>query len=337
MNNVKLALVKSSDARLQNDEDAVGRDMVVAARAVLTRQADAVSELAAGLDKAFVRAVQVILNSRGRVVVSGMGKSGLVGRKLAATLSSSGTPTYFLHPAEALHGDLGTICPDDVIILISNSGETEELLRLLPSLQDFGNPVIAMTTNGASTLARHATVALVMPFEREVCPNNLAPTTSTLITMALGDTIAVALMEARNFKPHDFARFHPGGSLGRRLLRRVRDAMHENVPRVEADTALHDAITAMTVGRLGLVVIETRGELQGLFTDGDLRRALAEGGDVLDAPVSRFMTRQPLSIVPEARLADALATMVERSVRALVVMDTESKVIGVLDILSAEC
>lgn len=337
MNNVKLALVKGSDARLQNEEDAVGRDMLAAARAVLTRQADAVLELAAGLDKAFVRAVQVILSSRGRVVVSGMGKSGLVGRKLAATLSSTGTPTYFLHPAEALHGDLGAICPDDVIILISNSGETEELLRLLPSLQDFGNSVIAMTTNGASTLARYATVALVMPFEREVCPNNLAPTTSTLITMALGDTIAVALMEARNFKPHDFARFHPGGSLGRRLLRRVRDAMHENVPRVESDTALHDAITAMTVGRLGLVVVETRGELQGLFTDGDLRRALAEGGGVLDAPVSKFMTRQPLTIVPEARLADALATMVERSVRALVVMDTESKVIGVLDILSAEC
>jgi arabinose-5-phosphate isomerase len=314
-----------------------GLDLVAKAREVLVRQGNAVLELASGLDAAFEDAVRIVLDCNGRVAVSGMGKSGLVGRKLAATLSSTGTPAYFLHPADALHGDLGAICPEDVVVLISNSGETEELLRLLPSLQDFGNPVIAMTTAGSSTLARHATVVLRMPFKGEVCPNNLAPTTSTLITMALGDALAVALIEARDFRPSDFARFHPGGSLGRRLPRRVRDAMHANVPCVSPGTALHDAIAAMTTGRLGMVAVSTNGELRGLFTDGDLRRALAGGGSVLDAPVSRFMTPGPLTVGPNVRLADALALMVERSVRVLVVVDDSATVIGVLDILAAEC
>jgi arabinose-5-phosphate isomerase len=314
-----------------------GLDVLAKAREVLAKQGNAVLELASGLDETFEGAVRTVLDCNGRVAVSGMGKSGLVGRKLAATLSSTGTPAYFLHPADALHGDLGAICPEDVVILISNSGETEELLRLLPSLEDFGNPVIAMTTAGSSTLARHATVVLCMPFEGEVCPNNLAPTTSTLITMALGDALAVALIEARGFTPSDFARLHPGGSLGRRLLRRVRDAMHANVPSVSPDTALHDAIAVMTTGRLGLVAVSMNGELQGLFTDGDLRRALAGGGSVLDAPVSRFMTSRPLTISPDVRLADALALMVERSVRVLVVLDHSAAVVGVLDILAAEC
>lgn len=301
-------------------------------REVIEEQAGALEALADSLGQEVDTAIDLILRCRGRVIISGMGKSGLVGRKMAATFSSTGTPSYFLHPGEALHGDLGVIRHDDIVVLISNSGETEEILRLLPSLQDFGNAIIGISSRKGSTLAKHSTVFVHLPMEREVCPNNLAPTTSTLLTMALGDALAVTLIKRRGFKPLDFARFHPGGSLGRKLLTRVRDVMHKRVPVVAPDALLRDVIGAMTGGRLGLTVIVNNGELAGIFTDGDLRRAIERDATALTQPVSRFMTASPLTIESEARLSDAEDLMRERNVRALVVVDADGQVAGVLDI-----
>lgn len=274
----------------------------------------------------------MILRCRGRLIVSGMGKSGLIGRKMAATFSSTGTPSYFLHPAEALHGDLGVIRHDDVVMLISNSGETEEILRLLPSLQDFGNAIIGISGNSNSTLARHSTVFLHLPMEREVCPNNLAPTTSTLLTLALGDALAVALIQLRGFKPLDFARFHPGGSLGRKLLTRVADVMHKRVPTVHPCAPLQDAINSMTTGRLGLTVVMDGELLAGIFTDGDLRRAIAKDPAALSQPVSHFMTANPITVTAGTRLSDAEVLMRDGNIRALIVLDDDGQVAGVLDI-----
>lgn len=300
--------------------------------AVIQEQADALQALAETLEDEVDQAVDLILRCRGRVIISGMGKSGLVGRKMAATFSSTGTPSYFLHPGEALHGDLGVIRHDDIVVLISNSGETEEILRLLPSLQDFGNAIIGISGRKDSTLAKHSTVFLHLPMEREVCPNNLAPTTSTLLTMALGDALAVTLIKRRGFKPLDFARFHPGGSLGRKLLTRVQDVMHKRVPTISPDAPLRNAIDAMTTGRLGLVVVTDNGHLAGIFTDGDLRRAIERHASALSQPVSDFMTTAPITIPADARLSEAEELMRDRNVRALVVVDSDGQVTGVLDI-----
>lgn len=316
-------------------EDAVAGQIQSAAgmcREVIQEQAAALEALAESLGREVDTAIDLILRCRGRLIISGMGKSGLVGRKMAATFSSTGTPSYFLHPGEALHGDLGVIRHDDIVVLISNSGETEEILRLLPSLQDFGNAIIGISGRQDSTLARNSTVFLHLPMEREVCPNNLAPTTSTLLTMALGDALAVTLIKRRGFKPLDFARFHPGGSLGRKLLTRVRDVMHKRVPVVAPDAPLREAIDAMTSGRLGLAVVLDNGALAGIFTDGDLRRAIERDATALSHPVGDFMTATPITIQADARLSDAEDLMREHNVRALVVLDAEDHVAGVLDI-----
>ncbi len=305
------------------------------ARAAITSEADSLYDLADGLGNDFERAIDILLACKGRVVVSGMGKSGLVGRKLAATLSSTGTPSFFLHPAEALHGDLGAIRASDVLLLISNSGETEEVMRILPSIRNFGNTIIAITSVRTSTLAGNADVALLLPFRNEICPNNLAPTTSTLLTMALGDAIAVALMKKRDFKPVDFARFHPGGSLGRMLLAKVEDEMHKLVPTAPPHATLDDVIVSMTQGRLGLVVVTEQGVLRGIFTDGDLRRALLAGNDALERPVSDFMTANPVMVSPGMALGAAQALMQEHSISSLVVVDDAGGVCGVLDLLSS--
>jgi arabinose-5-phosphate isomerase len=305
------------------------------ARVALREQALAVARLSDALGAEFDTAVRLIASCEGRVVVSGMGKSGLVGRKMAATFSSTGTPSYFMHPGEALHGDLGLIGPGDLVILISNSGETEELLRLLPSLRSFGNAVIAVTSAATSTLARHSNVVLHLPVEREICPNNLAPTTSTLLTMALGDALAVSLMTLRDFQPVDFARFHPGGSLGRKLLTQVRDVMHRHVPVVTPSTTVREAVDVMTKGRLGLTVVLENELLRGVFTDGDLRRAIEHDSIVLTCRVGEFMTSSPVTIVQDARLVDAETLMHARNVRALVVIDELLMVVGVLDIFDA--
>lgn len=304
------------------------------AKAALTAQAQAIGKLAERLDNEFQNAVELIRSCKGRAVVCGMGKSGLIGQKMVATFASTGTPSFFLHPAEAFHGDLGMLKASDVLILISYSGETEEVVKLIPSLKSFGNPIIAMTGSNTSTLAKHADVWLDISVAREVCPNNLAPTTSTLATMAMGDALAVALITAIGFKPMDFARYHPGGSLGRKLLTRVRDVMHSPAPQVGPDTPLHDCLLVMTQSRLGLaLVVESEGQLIGIVTDGDLRRALLENPCVVNETVANVMTASPHTINADAQLSEAEAYMHSNKIRALAVIDEcNSSVVGVIEI-----
>jgi len=302
------------------------------AKQALAAQAQALTQMADRLDGALQQAVDLILGCQGRTVVCGIGKSGLIGKKMVATFASTGTPSFFLHPAEAFHGDLGMLKPIDVLILISYSGETDELIKLIPSLKSFGNKIIAMTGNGRSTLARHADVWLDVSVEREVCPNNLAPTTSTLATMAMGDALAVALIDALQFKPMDFARYHPGGSLGRKLLTRVRDVMHAPAPIVTPQTAFHDCLLVMTQSRLGMAVVMEGETLVGIVTDGDLRRALLEDQGVVNASVAEFMTTTPRTIRSDAQLAEAEAFMVEHKIRVLAVTDEVGAVVGVVEI-----
>jgi len=301
---------------------------------VLAEQAQALRRAAAELGSEIDEAVRLILECEGRVIISGMGKSGIVGKKIAATFASTGTRSFFVHPGEAYHGDLGMIAPEDVVILISFSGETEEVVRLIPSLSRFGNRIICMVGNRASTVAKHADVVLYTPAERESCPNNLAPTTSTTVTIALGDALAVALMEARGFRPEDFAEYHPGGSLGRRLLTRVRDAMRrDNLPITDPARPLRDCLWEMTQARLGLVlVLDEQRRAQGILTDGDLRRALLGTPDALALPVGQFMSRSPVTIREDEMLVDAEAIMRERKIKALIVVDETDAVAGILEI-----
>jgi arabinose-5-phosphate isomerase len=278
-----------------------------------------------GTGEDIVQAVQTILSTRGRAVVLGMGKSGIVGQKIAATLASTGTPAFFVHPGEAFHGDLGMIKPSDIAILISNSGETEEIIRILPFLGEQKNKVIGLTGNTNSTLAKFADVVLDVGAEREACNNNLAPTSSTTCTLVMGDVLAVALSKERGFMPEDFARFHPGGSLGRKLLTRVSDVMHRNLPMVTSGATLNETVLAMTEGRLGVaLVMESSGMLKGLFTDGDLRRALMKERVGMSDCVDVHMTQQPLIIEEDVRLVEAETLMRKHKVRCLVVMDGKS-------------
>lgn len=302
----------------------------------LEAQSKALTVLAGRIDDEFESVVSLILECSGRVVISGMGKSGLVGKKIAATLASTGTPSFFMHPGEALHGDLGMLRSDDVLILISNSGETDEVLRLLPALLHFGNPIIAMVGRRDSTLARAARFVLDVSVEREVCPLNLAPTTSTVATMAMADALAVALMQVRDFKPHDFARFHPGGNLGRRLLTRVRDVMHKELPLALTSATLQEVMFRMTTGRLGLAVITNdQGDLRGLFTDGDLRRALSTGKASLTDRVETVMTSAPITISADAMLIEAEEIMLQRKIRCLIVLnEREMRPFGILEIFA---
>ncbi|AOA09171.1 SIS domain-containing protein [Pseudomonas sp. TMW 2.1634] len=303
------------------------------AKEALIAQAQAVGLLADRLDGEFQRAVELMLGCKGRAAVCGMGKSGLIGKKMVATFASTGTPSFFLHPAEAFHGDLGMLKPTDVLILISYSGETEEVVKLIPSLKSFGNKIIAMTGAGKSTLARHADIWLDISVEREVCPNNLAPTTSTLATMAMGDALAVALIEALDFKPMDFARYHPGGSLGRKLLTRVCDVMKTSTPVVGLDTSFHDCLWVMTASRLGLAVVIEQGKLVGLVTDGDLRRALLNNPAIVNDKVANFMTVNPHTIQADAQLSEAEAYMLNRKIRALPVLAADGTgVVGIVEI-----
>lgn len=315
------------------DKAAVVLTALETAKTALAVQASAVQALVPRIAEPFEAVVELLLHCDGRLVVSGMGKSGLVGRKISATLASTGTPSFFLHPAEALHGDLGMICPGDVILLISNSGETDEVLRLLPALRHFGNTVIAMTGHLDSTLAKAARWTLDISVEREACPLNLAPTTSTLVTMAMGDALAVALMQARDFQPQDFARFHPGGSLGRRLLTRVSDVMHRELPCVPLGTTLRDTMLTMTAGRLGVaLVLDEPGHLAGILTDGDLRRAFTEKAAELEGHVERYMTSSPKVIGADEMWFDAEQLMHQRKIKCLVVLDDQRKPVGIVDI-----
>ena len=317
----------------KSPQDSTGDAAIGAARGLFTAYGSAITRLDANLGAPFAAAVELVMKAGGHVVVCGMGKSGLIGRKIAATLASTGTPSLFLHPAEAIHGDLGMVRRGDVVILISNSGETEEIVRILPAFQRLDARIIAMTASAGSSLSKAAEITLDISVDREACPLNLAPTTSALNTLVLGDAIAVALMEARGFEEADFARTHPGGALGRRLLTRVRDAMRaDNLPFVDPDLPVQDAIIAMTEGRLGLALVGTADALTGILTDGDLRRLLMRGVDLAGTPVSEVASPSPLTIAGDLLIADAEARMQESRVQCLVVTDDNGRVEGVVQI-----
>lgn len=301
----------------------------------LTAQSNELKRLAARLGDEFDQAIDLILACKGRTLISGMGKSGLVGKKIAATFASTGTPSFFIHPAEAFHGDLGMITSDDLVILISYSGETEEITKLLPSLGHFGNKIISMTGQAQSTLARRSNVSLDIKVDREVCPNNLAPTTSTLVTMGLGDALAVALIKARGFNAVDFARYHPGGRLGHRLLTRVRDVMKTHLPIVAPDTIVNDCLFTMTAGRMGLALVMDHTSLIGIITDGDVRRAMLKDKDMQNKPVMNFCSKNPVTVDAGVMLNKAEELMRNEKLGVLIVTserDDESKVCGILEI-----
>jgi arabinose-5-phosphate isomerase len=308
-------------------------DAITAAKGLFTAYHEAMTRLEQGLGNGFSAAVDMMLDTAGHVVVCGMGKSGLVGRKIAATLASTGTPSLFLHPAEAIHGDLGMVRRGDVVLLMSHSGETEEIIRLLPALKRLETRIIAFTSNANSTMAREAEIALDISVDREACPLNLAPTTSSLNTLVLGDALAVALMEKRGFEAADFAATHPGGALGRRLLTHVRDRMRvDNLPFVDADSSVQDALMTMTEGRLGLTLVGTPEKLDGILTDGDLRRLLVSGADLAGARVGDVASADPLSIAPDAMMNEAEEKMLEARIQCLVVKDDQAVVVGILQI-----
>jgi arabinose-5-phosphate isomerase len=315
--------------------NAVDKDRAISlARQVFEIEAAALQELQAGLGTDFGQAVEVILDAPGRVVVIGMGKSGHIGRKIAATLASTGTPALFVHPAEASHGDLGMIREKDVVLAISNSGESAELTAILPVLKRLGGPIVAITGGARSTLARHADVVLDCAVEKEACPLNLAPTASTTAQMALGDALAVALLDARGFKPEDFARSHPGGALGRRLLTHVSDVMRsgDSVPAVGAAVSLFDLMREMSAKGLGAaaVVDEQRGVL-GIFTDGDLRRLVEKGVDMRGLVASDVMHRDAYTVTPDMLAAEAAELMERRKVTAVLVVDAHRRLCGALN------
>jgi arabinose-5-phosphate isomerase len=304
------------------------------AREVLAIEARAVAALCDRLDEHFTRAIELILHCRGRVVVSGMGKSGHIARKIASTLASTGTPAFFVHPGEASHGDLGMITQDDVFIGLSNSGESAELLTIVPLLKRHGAKLISMTGNAKSTLAREADVHLDASVAQEACPLGLAPTASTTAALALGDALAIALLDARGFGADDFARTHPGGALGRRLLIHVSDLMHQDeaLPRVAATAQLSDALLEMTRKGLGMTaVVDRNGKVLGIFTDGDLRRTLEKSINIHITPISEVMSPTPRTIGPNALAAEAVQLMEQYKINGLLVADAQGKLLGALN------
>lgn len=306
-----------------------------AAQEALSLYTQAISRLNQNLTTNFEQAVEMILHCEGRVVVAGIGKSGLVGKKMVATFASTGTPSFFLHPTEAFHGDLGMLKPIDIVILISYSGETDDVNKLIPSLKNFGNKIIAMTGNPNSTLGRHADVVLDISIEREACPNNLAPTTSSLVTMALGDVLAISLIKARDFKAEDFARFHPGGSLGRKLLCRVKDVMQRKLPSTCPNCSFSDCLNVMNEGRMGVALVMQEDQLLGIITDGDIRRTLAKyGAESLAKTAEQIMTRNPKTISDNAFLAHAEEFMKEKHIHSLIALNNEGKVSGIVEFAS---
>ncbi len=301
------------------------------ARQVIAAEVQALEAMAGRIDHEFGKAIEIISTRKGRVAVVGMGKSGIIGRKIAATMASTGTGTYFVHPAEAFHGDLGMIHTGDVALMISNSGETEELIRLVPFLEYQHNRIIAMTGKRDSTLGKHADAVLDVFVEREACSNNLAPTCSTTAALVMGDALAVVLSTIRGFQPEDFARFHPGGSLGRRFLTRVGDVMHrDNLPICEPQESFRDVVHTINRGRLGLALVMTDRILVGIITDGDVRRAFDSSSDYRTIRARDVMTANPKVTAPEARLTDAEDQMRAQRISALVVRDGGGTVVGVL-------
>ncbi len=306
--------------------------MIEIARQVLKTEAEAVLALAERLDERFEQAVAMILACQGRVVITGMGKSGLICQKIAATMASTGTPALFLHPAEGIHGDLGMLMKGDVVVAVSNSGETEEITRILPVIKRMGLPLVAMSGNPQSALARAGDVSLDISVREEACPLGLAPTASTTVTLALGDALAVALLDRRGFKEEDFALFHPGGALGKRLLLRVEDLMHRgaDLPLVQEETPLKEALFEITSKKLGITgVCAPDGALVGVFTDGDLRRVIEMGYETLNRPIGAMMTRNPKRILRHNLAAKALQNMEVFSITSLFVFDGEESQVPV--------
>ncbi len=302
--------------------------------AVLRTEAEAVQALIDRVDENFVRACEHMLACRGRIVVTGMGKSGHIGNKIAATLASTGSPAFFVHPGEASHGDLGMITEGDVVLALSNSGETAELVTILPLIKRLGVPLVAMTGNPDSTLAREADVNIDVSVAREACPLGLAPTASTTATLAMGDALAVALLEARGFTEQDFARSHPGGSLGRRLLLHVGDIMHrgDEIPAVDEKATIGQALVEMTAKGLGMTaVVDDSGRIRGIYTDGDLRRTLDRGVDLQRTPVAEVMTPGGITTRPDRLAAEALKLMEEKKINALLVVDEDNRLTGALN------
>jgi arabinose-5-phosphate isomerase len=309
---------------------------VAEGRNVLMLESGALEQLAARLDSAFENACEFMLACSGRVVVVGMGKSGHVGGKIAATLASTGTPSFFVHPGEASHGDLGMITPGDLVIAISNSGETPEILTILPIIKRMAIPLIAMTGHPESTLGRAAEVYLDTSVEREACPHNLAPTTSTTATLAMGDALAVAILKSRGFSREDFARSHPGGILGRRLLVYVSDIMHtgDDMPLVNRDASLIAALDEMSSKGLGMTgILDDEGCLVGIYTDGDLRRSLNHGIDIQRSTISKVMVTEPRTTKAGALAAEVVEVMRLHSINGLFAVDAEDRPVGALNAL----
>ncbi len=309
---------------------------------VFQKEAEAIARLADRLDENFTAAVKLILHCSGRIIVTGMGKSGLVGKKVAATFSSTGTASFFLHAAEGVHGDLGLVQKDDIVIAISKSGATDELYQILPTIKRLGVKIILMTAQVDSPLAGNCDIVLDCSVESEAGSDNLIPTSSSTAAMVMGDALAVALLKERNFSPEDFAHLHPGGSLGRRLLKRVEDLMHTNseIPFVKADTTMKDTIIEMTGKRLGAVlVIDDNGLLAGIFTDGDLRRLAQKDNNFFNIRTDEAMNKNPQTIEPDAILDKALAVMEKYSITVIPVVGKDRKPVGILhlhDILKSK-
>ncbi|MCQ4274995.1 KpsF/GutQ family sugar-phosphate isomerase [Stutzerimonas degradans] len=308
--------------------------LIDTAQRTIQLETEAVEQLRSRIDERFVHACELILACKGRVVVVGMGKSGHIGRKIAATLASTGTPAFFVHPAEASHGDMGMITRDDVVLALSNSGTTSEIVTLLPLIKRLGLNLISMTGNPESILAKAAAVNLDASVAVEACPLNLAPTSSTTVSLVLGDALAIALLEARGFTAEDFAFSHPGGALGRRLLLKVEHVMHtgERLPKVQRGTSLRDALLEMTRKGLGMtVVVEHDGRLAGIFTDGDLRRTLDKGIDVRQSLIDDVMTARGKTANADMLAAEALKIMEDHKINSLVVIDDAGLPVGALN------
>ena len=309
-------------------------ESIAIARDVLEIEAKAISALIPLLDERFTEAVQIILACRGRVVVSGIGKSGHVAHKIASTLASTGTPAFFVHPTEASHGDLGMITREDVFIGLSNSGESAELLAIVPLIKRQGAKLISLSGNAGSSLAKEADVNLYASAEKEACPLNLAPTASTTAALALGDALAVAVMQAKGFTRDEFARSHPGGALGRKLLTHVRDVMRtgESMPRIGQQATLMEAMLEMTRGRMGMTAVLDEDErVIGIFTDGDLRRTLGKGADLRTTRIADVMSGQPRTIAPERLAAEAVEIMERNNVNQILVVDESDRLLGALN------
>lgn len=295
-------------------------------------EAEAISKLGDNLTDDFDRAVKAIIDCRGKVIVTGMGKSGIVGKKIAASLASTGTPSFFLHPGEAYHGDLGMIEPKDVVLAITNSGNTDEVLKLIPFLKSRGNTIIAMTGNPDSLLAKNADLHLNIGVDHEVCPMNLAPTSSTTATMVMGDALTVALIHERNFKPEDFAVYHPGGTLGRRLLTKIGDVMRTDVPRIDKKMLLSDVIIAISDARLGIAAVTDGNKLLGVITDGDIRRAMRKYKEQFFSIEAQEVTCfNPKTVLSSERIGVAEEVMHKNKIHSVIVVDSDNNVEGVVE------